>query len=114
MSGNDRPELRAYRELETLVRSLGEELAVFRRRALSAEAQIKDAGHGQGTKGGGGGGGRSAALGGRMADLEMENETLKTRLGRAEDRVKQMLDRVRFLRQQLQSQTTGAGAGNRS
>jgi hypothetical protein len=58
MSDNDRPELRAYRELETLVRNLGDELAAFRKRAISAESQLKD---------------------------------------------------VRFLRQQLQSQPTGAG-----
>lgn len=106
MSGNDRPELRAYRELETLVRHLGEELAAFRRRALNAEAQLKDSGHGHTTTKG-----RGAASGERMAQLESENETLKTRLDRAEDRVRQMMDRVRFLRQQLQSQTTGAGAG---
>lgn len=102
MSSNDRPEVRAYRELETLVRSLGEELAAFRRRALSAEAQLKDAG-GHGTK-------RGAAAGERVAELETENESLKTRVERAEDRVTQMMDRVKFLRQQLQSQPNGAGA----
>jgi hypothetical protein len=116
MSGNERPELRAYRELETLVRHLGEELAVFRRRALSAEGQLKDSGHST-THGGGGGGhagkGRGAAHGERLADLETENDTLKTRLDRAEDRVRQVMDRVRFLRQQLQAETTGAG-GRRS
>jgi predicted nucleic acid-binding Zn-ribbon protein len=112
MSGNERPELRAFNELETLVRHLGEELAVFRRRAISAEAQLKDSGHGGGhAKGGGGRSGRGTAHGERLADLETENDALKTRLDRAEDRVRQMMDRVRFLRQQLQSQATGAGAG---
>jgi len=105
MSGNDRPELRAYRELETLVRHLGEELAVFRRRALAAEAQLKDSGPGHGAKK------SSAAVGERVADIEAENETLKTRLGRAEDRVRQMMERVRFLRQRLQSQSAGTAAG---
>ncbi|MEX2154030.1 MAG: hypothetical protein WD825_11880 [Gemmatimonadaceae bacterium] len=104
MSGNDRPELRAFKELETLVRHLGEELAAFRRRALSAEAQLKDSGQGHSAKG------RSAALGDRMADLETENEKLKSRLESTEDRVRQMMDRVRFLRQQLQAQAN-AGAG---
>ena len=109
MSGNERPELRAYRELETLVRSLGEELASFRRRALSAEAQMKD-GHGtHGTHGAPAGKGRGAATG----ELEAENAALKTRLDRAEDRVRQVMDRVRFLRQQLQAETTGAGGGAR-
>jgi predicted nucleic acid-binding Zn-ribbon protein len=113
MSGNERPELRAYRELETLVRHLGEELAAFRRRALSAEAQLKDSGGGHGPGHGHAGKGRGAAHGERLADLETENATLKTRLDRAEDRVRQVMDRVRFLRQQLQAETTGAG-GRRS
>jgi hypothetical protein len=71
---------------------------------------VKDssAGHGHGAKGGGGG--RSAALGERLSELETENDALRVRLGRAEDRVRQMMDRVRFLRQQLQV-TTGVGAG---
>jgi len=112
MSANERPELRAYRELETLVRHLGEELAAFRRRAFCAEAQVKDGGGGGG-HGGHGGKGRGAALGDRMADLETENETLKTRLDRAEDRVRQVMDRVRFLRQQLQADATGAAGGGR-
>jgi predicted nucleic acid-binding Zn-ribbon protein len=107
MSANERPELQAFRELETLVRHLGEELAVFRRRAITAEAQLKDsapgAGHGKS------GSSRGAASAERFADLESENETLKTRLDRTEDRVRQMMDRVRFLRQQLQAQTSGAG-----
>lgn len=104
MSDNDRPELRAYRELETLVRHLGEELATFRRRALLAETQLKTSGHGHSARG------RGGALGERLSELESENEVLRTRLDRAEDRVRQMMDRVRFLRQQLQTQTTGAGA----
>ncbi len=101
MSANERPELRAFRELETLVRNLGEELATFRRRALVAEAQLKDGVHG--------GKGKSP-IGGRLSELESENEALRIRLNRAEDRVRQMMDRVRFLRQQVQSQVP-AGAG---
>ncbi|MGH7679243.1 MAG: hypothetical protein ACRENU_12300 [Gemmatimonadaceae bacterium] len=103
MSDHDRPELRAFKELETLVRGLGEELAVFRRRAIAAESQLKDGG--QASRG------KAAAHGGRMADMEEENQLLKLRLERAEDRVRQMMERVRFLRQQLQSSPTGVGAG---
>jgi predicted nucleic acid-binding Zn-ribbon protein len=101
MSGNERPEERAFTELETLVRHLGEELAAFRRRAISAEAQLREAGHaprdpnGQGRD--------------RLTELEGENDALRKRVARAEDQVRQMLDRVRFLRQQLHAQTT-AGA----
>jgi predicted nucleic acid-binding Zn-ribbon protein len=102
MSANDRSssaeraETRAFRELETLVRSLGEELAAFRRRALAAEAQLKD------------GGAAVAPKAGAKSGLEAENEALRTRLQRAEERVRQMMDRVRFLRQQVQSRTTAA------
>lgn len=109
MSANDkseRPETRAYRELEGLVRNLGEELAAFRRRALSAEALLKEAGHAPPK-------GKTAQVGERLAELQSENEGLKARLEGAEERVKQMLDRVRFLRQQIQSQG-GATAGSRS
>jgi hypothetical protein len=103
MSDNDRADLRAFKELEALVRSLGEELAVFRRRAIAAEGPAKDGGHVKA-------GGRSPVPGGRVADLESENESLRLRLGRAEDRVRQMMERVRFLRQQLQAQSpTPAG-----
>lgn len=97
MSDNDRPEIRAYHELETLVRHLGDELATFRRRALHAEAQLKD----------GRPAARSMDAATAPADLATENAALRTRLERAEDRVRQMLDRVRFLRQQLQSQPVG-------
>lgn len=108
MSASDRPDLRAFRELETLVRHLGEELAAFRRRAIAAEAQLKDERPSKGS--GAAGAARTAADAGR-SDLETENDTLKARLARAEDRVRQMMERVKFLRQQLQSQTTGTGAG---
>ena len=109
MSGNDRAELRAFRELESLVRPLGEELATFRRRAIAAEAQVKEleAGAARGKATGG-----RALPGEHASELERENHALRTRLERAQDRVRQTMDRVRFLRQQLQSQTEiGAGSG---
>jgi small-conductance mechanosensitive channel len=99
MSASDRTErseLKAFRELEALVRNLGEELAVFRRRAMEAEAKLKD----------GGSAPQRAKSGSGPAS---EVEVLRTRLARAEERVKQMMDRVRFLRQQVQSQVAGAG-----
>jgi hypothetical protein len=97
MSANEPPEMRAYRELETLVRNLGEELATFRKRALSAETQLRE----QGTVASDRNRGGSPE---QVAELESENTVLKTRLNRSEERVRQMLDRVRFLRQQLQTQ----------
>jgi small-conductance mechanosensitive channel len=101
MSASDRterPELKAFRELEALVRNLGEELAMFRRRALEAEAKLKDGGQAPRAK-------ASTATSGQQSEVEV----LRTRLARAEERVKQMMDRVRFLRQQVQSQVAGAG-----
>ena len=107
MSGNDRPDVRAYRELETLVHNLGDELAAFRKRALTAENQLKESG----SAGSAGAAARKTdGASSRPGDLEAENQALQTRLTRAEERVRQMLDRVRFLRQQLQAQSTlGAG-----
>ena len=81
----------AFRELEHLVRNLGEELATFRKRAHAAEARLKalsasPSGDGSAEE--------------RVATLEAENARLRARLEQATARTKAMLDRVRFLRQQ--------------
>jgi hypothetical protein len=107
MSANDKPEMRAYRELEMLVRHLGEELVSFRKRALSAEGQLKEASQAPPAKG-------KSASPERLAELESENDTLRKRLEMTEDRVRQMLDRMRFLRQQLQAHAPGGTAVRRS
>jgi hypothetical protein len=84
-------------ELEALVRNLGEELAIFRKRALAAEARLK----GIATKGGGG----DVHAEERMAQLETENAKLHQRVDAAAARTRKMLDRVRFLRQQHQGES---------
>jgi len=94
VSNPARPDLEAFRELETLVRNLGEELAAFRKRALAAEARLKAIA----TKGGGAGGGTAAEE--RVTHLEEENRRLQSRLDDASERTRKMLERVRFLRQQ--------------
>lgn len=95
MSNNDQTDLEPIQELDALVRHLAEELASFRRRALLAEARLKEVeGHEHG--------GVSLELAARVADLERENTTLRTKLDAAGLGAKQMLDRVRFLRQQVQ------------
>lgn len=94
MSDRARPELDsalAFRELEQLVRNLGEELATFRRRAHQAESRLKALGS-TGTGGG--------AAEERVSALEAENARLRARLEQASTRTRAMLDRVRFLRQQ--------------
>jgi len=89
-SDNERPD-QAFQELEQLVRHLGDELTTFRRRALQAESRVKafDAAAG------------SARVSPERVDkLERENADLRKRVDLARIRTRQMLDRIRFLRQQ--------------
>ncbi|HEX7595923.1 MAG TPA: hypothetical protein VF387_06185 [Gemmatimonadaceae bacterium] len=97
MSDSVRPEVAAFAELEMLVKHLGDELASFRRRALQAEARVKSL-ESTGVKG--------VVSPERVQFLEKENAGLSTRLDAARARTQQMIDRVRFLRQQHD----GAGA----
>ncbi|MGH7650601.1 MAG: hypothetical protein ACREMS_02035 [Gemmatimonadaceae bacterium] len=91
MSDSARPEIAAFAELEQLVKHLGDELASFRRRALQAEARLKSL-ESTGVKG--------VVSPERVQFLERENAGLNTRLESARARTQQMIDRVRFLRQQ--------------
>jgi predicted nucleic acid-binding Zn-ribbon protein len=91
VSDSERPEKAAFRELEQLVRHLGDELSSFRRRALQAEARLKAI--------------EATGTGGvvpveRLAALEQENAELKRRLEAARQQVGQILQRVRFVREQ--------------
>ena len=88
-SDSERPEVTAFLELEHLVRNVGEALAGFRRRAMAAESRLRDMG-----EGGEGGSTRS------NAELEREVAELREKLEGATARTEQMLERVRFLRQQ--------------
>jgi len=92
VSDNERSEILAFRELTMLVRHLGDELASFRKRALTAESRVRalDAAGSTNTEG----------LAERVAQLEAENQDLRTRLEAARGRARHMLERVRFLRQQ--------------
>src|ERR1051325_7263400 len=100
MSDNEAAESNdTFQELDTLVRHLADELAGFRRRAQLAEARLKDVEAN-------GGGSASIDLMARVAHLEQENERLHNRLDAAGARARQMLDRVRFLRQQAQAMAT--------
>jgi hypothetical protein len=91
VSDSVRPERAAFAELEQLVKHLGDELASFRRRALQAEARIKSL-ESTGVKG--------VVSPERVQILETENAGLTSRLDAARARTQQMIDRVRFLRQQ--------------
>lgn len=94
MSDKERPDVAAYRELQTVVRSLVDELAGFRKRALGAEAKVK--GFESAT-------GSTARTGARLALLEAENARLRAQVERARSTSRTMLDKVRFLRQQAQA-----------
>lgn len=98
MSDSERPETLAFRELEQLVRHLGDELAGFRRRALLAEARLRELE----TEEAPSNAKQKRELGDRLTQLEHENAILRGRLQSATERTRQMLERVRFIRQQAQ------------
>ncbi|MFI5208342.1 MAG: hypothetical protein ACHQX4_10015 [Gemmatimonadales bacterium] len=86
MSGGERPDLEALRELEEVLRHFETELAAWRRRALSAESRLNDVA-----------GGESGVA---AARLEEENRALAQRLQAARGHLGELLDRLRFLEQQ--------------
>ena len=94
MSDPERPDAAAFRELKSVMRSLVDELAGFRKRALAAEAKVK--GFESAT-------GSSAKTGARLAQLEAENARLRNQVDKARASTKGMLEKVRFLRQQAQA-----------
>ncbi len=85
----------AAEEVAALVKALGEELAVFRQRALKAEARVKELEAA--------GAGDMAELSARISTLEGENLALVARIESATERTEGLLDRVRFTRQQTES-----------
>ncbi|HEY9449718.1 MAG TPA: hypothetical protein VIQ60_08180 [Gemmatimonadaceae bacterium] len=113
MSDSERPDIAAFRELEQLIRSLGDEMSAWRRRAHEAESRLKEAEAriARETELS-----RSASEAPTPAPpmpeptppqpavdesaLKRENEELRQRLGAARVRTKQLVDRMRFLRQQ--------------
>lgn len=94
MSDSARPEKAAFKELESLVRHLGDELSGFRRRALQAEARLKEIDTAASS---------SKPTPERLAALERENKDLARRLKSATERINGMLERVRFLREQSEA-----------
>ncbi len=102
------PESHPLPQLAQLVRSLGEELATFRKRALQAEAKLRTYESTSST------GDLFAPQ--RVAELEAENADLRDRLQFATERTRAILAQVRFLRQQSGRPVTGshAATGNGS
>ena len=98
MSDSERPEALAFRELEQLVRHLGDELAGFRRRALVAENRVRELESEENQPELR----EQRQLGDRLNQLEHDNAILRSRLEAATARTRAMLERVRFIRQQAQ------------
>jgi hypothetical protein len=93
-SASEHPELDAFHELEQLVHHLGEELAGFRKRALTAESKLKQFDLTLTSK---------TPTPERLAALERLNKDLKARLEDATERTRRMVERVKFLREQQQA-----------
>lgn len=107
MFDTEPPDRSAFRELHTLVQHLTDELASFRRRAISAEARLRELeSAAQGADGS-----TAGALQQRLRQLEAENGELRKRLESGAERVRQMQERVRFLRQQAQQGGAAAVSG---
>ncbi len=79
-------------EIAALVVALGDELGVFRARALKAEARVRELEAA--------GGADLVDLTKRIALLEGEKADLTTRIAAASERTEELLERIRFTRQQ--------------
>ncbi len=87
----DKGALRALAELETIVAHVSGELSAWRRRALKAESH----------QGGLGLDHDAIAARARIVELEQANAELTARLEGARERVAALLERLRFLEEQV-------------
>jgi IS1 family transposase len=102
VSDHELPDAQAIRQLEQLVKHLGEELAAFRRRAFHAEGKLRTYESSTST------GDLFAEQ--RAARLERENGELRSRLAYATERTRGVLEQVRFLRQQATRPVSNSGS----
>lgn len=77
-----RPDLAAFRELDTLVRNLSDQLAGYRRRALGAEQRVRE--------------------------LEQGSDVLSAGASRAQDRIDQLTDELTTANEALRSERESA------
>lgn len=78
-------------ELEEVIDKLKAELAAWRRRALEAEAEQRELGEGH----------NAVASRKRIKELESTNQDLNRRVTVARERVGGLMDRLRFLEDQI-------------
>lgn len=94
------PEAHPLHQLAQLVGLAGEELAAFRRRAIQAEAKLRQ--YESSTRSG------DLFAEQRVVQLERENADLKARLTVATEQMRAILSQVRFLRQQAERPVSGS------
>jgi predicted nuclease with TOPRIM domain len=98
VSNEERPEFQALEELREVLTALSTELASWRRRALTAEAEQTqlqlDA--------------DVVASRERLVGLQSENAELKQRLEAAHNRVSELISRLRFLEEQVTMEEQGS------
>ncbi len=97
MSNEERPEFQALEELREVLSALTSELAAWRRRALTAEAEQAQLQLDPDLVGN-----RE-----RVVALEAENEELKRRLEATHARVSELIGRLRFLEEQVAIEEQG-------
>ncbi len=105
----ERADAQVLDQLETILRHVADELAVWRARAVKAEGELKESG---GRSGGGAAAKSDAEARNRVADLEQENKTLRQRVEAARLRVHDLLSRLTFLEEQARE--AGGNGGVRS
>jgi len=91
VSNVERPELQALTELERVLQHVKDELALWRRRALKAEAHRAEMGVDHDV----------VATRERIRELELENEQVSGRLQAARTRVDDLIARLEFLEEQV-------------
>jgi predicted RNase H-like nuclease (RuvC/YqgF family) len=92
VSDSEHPDVLAFQELEQLIRALGDEMASWRRRAHEAEARLREVDPASA--------GSAVPADDQVSALERDNAELRARLESARQRAEQLLERMRFLRQQ--------------
>lgn len=91
MSNDENPEFRALEDLEVVVRNLADQMAQWRRRALKAETQRSELGVDH----------DAVAAREQIVELEQANADLRGRLDNTRERVERLVERLRFLEEQV-------------
>jgi len=94
-----RPDAAALEELERMCRTVTDQAAQWRRRSLKAESELQEVK----AKGGVLAGPELVEARRRAVALEVENEDLRSRISRAEEKLTQLLEQLSFLEREALS-----------